>query len=242
MRILEGVARVATSVVPAGGPPSMYFEISFWKQTKTGWSLVSFEPWPASPRFCRSNVQRSCDMNGPADLSEVERLQWLDLRLDLLDLTSQTRAEAGRGGALIGHGFGSAEFDVSYLPLLKKRLSQGSIASRAAVAVRLAELGGAVPFDTLAELVAQVASDEARGALVELVASQVAPRFKKARAATSAELTAIAGPQLKQERTGLIVDDLAKVSERDFSRGSETLYRKTAQGWVEVCGLSSWVF
>jgi hypothetical protein len=230
VHVRDGVARVATTVVPAGGPPERFVFISYWKQDR-GWKRVSFEPITTDAREWRSNVHRS----GPParlsqDLTDTERAQWLEAQLDLLELTTQSQAETKRGDAVL------SGIDEGYVPLLQKRVGQGSVTSQAAALLRLAALKGDPPVETLVDLITRVSVAEQRGQLVDQLWKQLEPRFKSARLAGPDEHPGIDAQSVK------LADDFALLELRGHSGGSRTLFRKVAGRFEKLAVVSSWEY
>lgn len=240
VRMRDGLARVATSAVPKGGPASRALDVSFWKQGPGGWELVSYEPWQAPARDWNSNVRRSGEPPKSAgDLTAPERAQWLELRLGLAEVAAPERRESGRGEALIGRAFGAWVFDAAYVPLLQQRLGKGSPAVQGAVLGLMEELKVEVPLTVALDLLPHLVSQEQRRAVAPLVSRGLAQLAPKMTAVSAEE---IAGPaEGRENRTAQVVDDLAVVTVNSGFRGSQTLYRRTGSAWVEVMTLSAWV-
>lgn len=235
----DGVARVATSYVPPGGPPEQRIEISFWQGGEQGWSLVSYEPWPPRARDLHANVHRAGEPpKTPAELTDVERAQWLELRLGLIEISAADFQERNRGGATLERGFGGESIDATYVPLLKARLGVGSEAVRGAVAAELVRLGVELPLQQLVDLLLATTAQTQRSRLLDAIT----PKLKGGRPATAGELEAILGARLEGNVSGKITaDELAVVTNRTSSGGSSTLYRKTSRGWERVSVIQSWV-
>lgn len=239
VRARDGVVRVATSAVPSGGPASQSLDVSFWRQNKAGWELVSYEPWPQATREWNANVRRSGDApRAKSELSDVERAQWLELRLGLAEQAALERRESIRGEALIHRAFGAWVFDEAYVPLLQKRLGVGTASRQGAVVGLLGVLKSEVPLMMALDLHAQLVSDEQRGAVAEVIGRHVARLEPTMRSVSASEIDP---SEERRARTAKVVDDLAVVTVGSGFAGSKTLFRRTEKGWVEVVSLGSWV-
>lgn len=244
VRTLGNVARVATVVIQ----PEVYerrVEISFWQRDGSGWMLLSFEPYPSQARDLWSNVYPGGEAKKePSELTDVERKQYLEFRLGVVEMTTPDYS-GSLGDAVLSRGFGAGHIDAGYVPFLEAALARTRNSKvRGAVMAELMELGKS-PSDAVA---IELLSDETLGADARSkIFRQLEKKLRGGRKATTDEVAALVAvearpPEYRGQATARIIDDdLAVLVEDNMSRGQDTLFRKVDGTWKRVTGMSFWI-